>query len=127
MKAKHLSKYLEFESKKRSIEEEKGESNIFNIKYVRGGAKLRKYGGFSLTDMTPTMCNKMCLKMNYTYFGIQFGYYCFCSNTPPNPKKKFDMTKCDTFCPGNSLIRCGGRARMNAWPVCQKKECNFTE
>jgi len=88
---------------------------------------LRKYGGFSLTDMTPTMCNKMCLKMNYTYFGIRFGYYCFCSNTPPNPKKKFDMTKCDTFCPGNSLIRCGGRARMNAWPVCQKNECNFTE
>lgn len=31
MKGKHLNKYLELESKKKTIEEEKGESNIFHI------------------------------------------------------------------------------------------------
>jgi len=108
---------------KQVIEEPKDKGNC----YMFWQLPLRKFAGYSHTDMDPAMCNKMCLKRNYTHFGIFSGVYCYCSNTAPTQKRRSDMTRCDIFCSGNSLIRCGGRGRMNAWPVCQKKECTFTE
>ena len=88
--------------------------------------QLPKYAGSS-SKMVPAMCNKLCAKMDYVYFGVQWYNECWCGNNTPKMGKKLEMSKCNTMCSGNSSLRCGGGYKANVWKVCKKnKKCKFT-
>jgi len=87
--------------------------------------QLPKHAGSS-SKMVPAVCNKMCAKLNYAYFGVQWYNECWCGNNAPNMGKKLEITKCDTMCKGNNSLRCGGGYKANVWKVCKENEkCKF--
>merc|ERR1711915_858055 len=87
--------------------------------------QLPKFAGRS-SKMVPAECNKICAKMNYAYFGVQYYNECWCGNNAPNIGKKLEILKCNTMCSGNSSLRCGGGLKNNVWKVCNENEkCKF--
>jgi len=64
-------------------------------------------------NMTPNVCNEICEKSNYKYFGVEFGVECFCGNEWPSSKLKVGMSECNMNCGGDEKQKCGASWRIN--------------
>jgi hypothetical protein len=58
-------------------------------------------------DLTPEMCFKYCMSLNYNIIGLQYSFQCFCGNSYGN-FGKLNETQCNTPCSGGSDKFCGG-------------------
>lgn len=56
-------------------------------------------------------CERHCL--NFKYFGLQFGTFCYCGNKIQNSPKRKPDGDCKTPCKGNAAEFCGGNRRIN--------------
>lgn len=63
----------------------------------------------SCNDMTPVVCNQLCLQGGYSFYGTQWYGQCFCAKAGWKPKYGKDQDKaCRTPCKGDVGIMCGG-------------------
>ena len=68
-------------------------------------------------------CRAYCSEEGYEYFGVQFGFQCFCGDEPPEDAELAeDPEQCDKTCPGDSKKMCGGTWRMNVFRVGDDQE-----
>eukprot|EP00090_Calanus_glacialis_P003355 TRINITY_DN12484_c0_g1_i5.p1 TRINITY_DN12484_c0_g1~~TRINITY_DN12484_c0_g1_i5.p1 ORF type:complete len:892 (-),score=268.22 TRINITY_DN12484_c0_g1_i5:184-2859(-) len=60
------------------------------------------------TKNSPSICTEVCTRSGFSYAGVQYGFECFCGNTPPPPSSALEQSKCGTPCPGSQDSSCGG-------------------
>lgn len=65
--------------------------------------------------MTPSLCASSCTQLGYTYSALTLGNTCGCTNTLPLTSylnglltNTQDFDRCNSVCPGNSTLVCGG-------------------
>jgi hypothetical protein len=62
--------------------------------------------------MAPQLCSTLCA--DYKYFGVQYGYECFCGNAYGSQGNASD-SDCNTACYGDSSTMCGGAGRNSVY------------
>jgi hypothetical protein len=65
--------------------------------------------------MRPELCNDLC--RGFHFFGVQFGYECFCGDDYGNQGGKAPENQCDLPCHGDSSIMCGGANHNSIYAV----------
>ncbi|KAF9484188.1 hypothetical protein BDN70DRAFT_181683 [Pholiota conissans] len=71
---------------------------------------------FTQSNMTPTICQSLCL--GYTYAGVEYGQECYCGNSLTNngaTGSVISTSNCQTPCAGDSSKMCGGGWTMNVY------------
>eukprot|EP00747_Dinoflagellata_sp_TGD_P003024 gnl/TRDRNA2_/TRDRNA2_106637_c0_seq1.p1 gnl/TRDRNA2_/TRDRNA2_106637_c0~~gnl/TRDRNA2_/TRDRNA2_106637_c0_seq1.p1 ORF type:complete len:203 (+),score=38.69 gnl/TRDRNA2_/TRDRNA2_106637_c0_seq1:350-958(+) len=63
--------------------------------------------------MTPSLCSALCT--GFKFFGVQFGYNCFCGDDYGNQGGKAPESDCGSPCTGDSSIMCGGSSRNSIY------------
>merc|ERR1712180_360152 len=77
--------------------------------------------GYPSSNNSVTTCIKMCRSKGYTYAGVEYGYQCFCGNTPPPSSKILPQSQCWYKCYGDPDQFCGGFHTMNVYAT---EECH---
>ncbi|EMD67463.1 hypothetical protein COCSADRAFT_34263 [Bipolaris sorokiniana ND90Pr] len=65
------------------------------------------------TNMTPEMCASFC--QDYTYFGVEVGWECYCDNAIKSGYRKVSGGDCGYKCQGDSGQICGGEWRASIY------------
>ena len=68
--------------------------------------------GESSAIMTRERCAGLCYATGYTVAGVEFGSFCFCSNSTPTTPA---ATTCNMTCAGNSSQICGGNCVLDVF------------
>merc|ERR1711962_1654099 len=77
--------------------------------------------GYPSSNNSVTSCIEMCRSKGYTYAGVEYGYQCFCGNTPPPSSKILPQSQCWYKCYGDPDQYCGGFHTMNVYTGCKSK------
>jgi len=64
-------------------------------------------------DMTAEKCRDHC--KGYAYFGVEFGFECWCGKTRPGIVPVGGEAECGFPCRGDDEQVCGGPNRVNVW------------
>jgi len=80
----------------------------------------RDLNGYNTTDgsMTPGQCLSICQSQNYTYYGVQYGSYCFCGDSY-GKYGSVSYDECNMPCAGDSSTDCGGTWRNSIYSVAE--------
>jgi hypothetical protein len=68
---------------------------------------------FGVTDMTVEKCAAFCA--DYTMFGVEFGYECYCGNELQLGSALMPTTDCNMVCAGSTREFCGAANRLNVY------------
>ena len=67
---------------------------------------------------TPAKCANFC--KDYKYFGVEYGFECYCGNVLHHNKKK-DEGDCKKKCSGDNSQTCGAFYRINVYEIRSSK------
>lgn len=76
-----------------------------------GHTHILPVGPFGARDMTMAKCESHC--HDYSYFGITYGWECYCGNSPP--RHSVHESECNHPCAGDDREYCGGKHHMSIW------------
>lgn len=68
---------------------------------------------YDSAKMTIEACSTLCSK--FQYFGVEYGYECYCGNTRDASSVPAVTTDCSFTCPGNAQEKCGAGNRLNLY------------
>ncbi|XP_065220734.1 uncharacterized protein LOC135845823 [Planococcus citri] len=69
-----------------------------------------------LSNLSPIVCHKLCVRTGYKYFGLTWIKECFCGDEDPNPDLILrNNDECSKQCGGDSNIMCGGGWRTSIY------------
>jgi len=71
----------------------------------------------TMTGMTVPVCASLC--ESYIYFGIEYGYECYCANHITPGAAPNSVEGCNMPCPGDHATLCGGSWRLVAYQKIQ--------
>lgn len=71
--------------------------------------------------LTVEKCGGLCKRKGYQYFGLQYGYQCYCGNHYGRYGKR-PNTECAYKCRGDSSQYCGGAYRSDVYSTGLKGE-----
>ena len=62
-------------------------------------------------------CRDYCIQQGYLYYGVQARDECFCGNNHPDDNRMTDESLCNSNCPADPSVKCGGGCKMNIYLV----------
>lgn len=76
--------------------------------------------GATLGSMnSPALCSQKCASENWAqgpfFFGLQYGVECWCGTSVSRLDLRAHPTECNSHCPGNRELLCGGSYCMNIY------------
>merc|ERR1712080_425264 len=71
--------------------------------------------GYPSSNNCVSTCITMCRSKGFTYAGVEYGYQCFCGNTPPPTSNILTQSQCWYKCYGDHDQYCGGFHTMNVY------------
>ena len=84
-------------------------SDSFQARLLQGEMVVLK------TDNSPARCVSLCTRAGFTLAGLQYGVECFCGNSRPGENHLLPEGSCNTPCPGQGDVSCGGYLTMNLY------------
>lgn len=70
---------------------------------------------FSDPAMTLAKCATFCKDNGYGFFGVEYGFQCFCSTDLDASSRKVSDSECGMACGGDDFQKCGGPSRLNVY------------
>uniref|UniRef100_A0A336LYF3 CSON008011 protein n=1 Tax=Culicoides sonorensis TaxID=179676 RepID=A0A336LYF3_CULSO len=100
--------------------EEKSVSNENYVGCFQDYYCQRMFRGYAKNDtlhMTNKLCIDICKNFGFVYSGTQFGQWCHCGDSRPEPAYNPQVADnlCDVKCSGNPLEKCGGPHKMSVY------------
>lgn len=68
---------------------------------------------YDSAKMTIEECSTSCSR--FQYFGVEYGYECYCGNTIDTSSVPATTSDCSFACPGNAQEKCGAGNRLNLY------------
>ena len=73
-------------------------------------------------DMTPSLCNELCGKYGFAFFGLQYSNECWCSKSRERKHPQVLDAQCNMRCAGDQNVFCGGSLRLSVYETSQVSE-----